>query len=232
MCEEDADREHYRHNETIEELFKEDLKACHLLPEIEFDLSGKESITTNNWGKFYLSKGMHEYSASPKQANSVVNLKLTSSQIIVMDENYREIIRHRRLYGDTKQQSMQWLPYLKQLSIRPRALKYSGIYEIMPPSLKQFLESCSNSETGKVLKVLAKLTDRTGFDSALNTVSQALCYGASDADSLQNLYRRIYADVPELPPMPYGPQIPDVGQMSANLSAYDDFLKKGGVVNA
>ena len=232
ICEEDADREHYRHNATIEELFKEDLKHCHLLPEIEFDLSGKKSVTANNWGKFYLHKGMHEYSASPKHANSVVNLKLTSSQIIVMDENYREIISHRRLYGNTKQQSMEWLPYLKQLSMRPRALKYSGIYEMMPPSMKQFLERCTNTETGKVLKVLAELTNRTGFDSALNTVNQALSYGASDADSLQNLYRRIYADVPELPPMPHGSQIPDVGQMSANLIAYDVFLRKGGVANA
>lgn len=232
LCEEDADREHYRHNETIKELFKEDLKHCHALPEIEFDLSGKKIVTTNNWGKFYLHKGMHEYSASPKHANTAVNLKLTSSQIIVMDENYHEIIRHRRLYGDTKQQSMEWLPYLKQLAIRPRALKYSGIYDIMPSAMKQFLETCSNAETGKVLKVLARLTDRTGFDSALNTVNQALRYGASDADSLQNLYRCLYADVPELPPMQYDTQIPDVGQMSANLIDYDVFLKKGGIVNA
>lgn len=232
MCEGDADREHYRHNETIEELFAEDLKHCHPLPEIQFDLSGKRNITTNNWGKFYLNKGMHEYSASPKYANTMVNLKLTSSLVIVMDENYREIVRHRRLYGDTKQQSMDWLPYLRQLSIRPRALKYSGIYDLMPPTMKQFLEGCSNMETGKVLKVIAELTDRTGFESALNTVSQALNYGASDADSLRNLYRRIYADVPELPPMPLGPEIPDVGQMTANLADYDLFLRKDGVLNA
>ncbi|EHQ88594.1 transposase [Desulfosporosinus youngiae DSM 17734] len=232
QCDDDAAREHYRHNETIEELFKEDLLHCHPLPNIDFDLSGKQSIVTNNWGKFYRHKGMHEYSASPKHANEVVNLKLTSSHIIVMDENYREIVRHRRLYGNTKQQSMEWLPYLKQLSIRPRALKYSGVYDMMPPSLKQFLEKCSHSETGKVLKVLAELTDRTGFDSALNTINQALTYGASDADSLQNLYRRLYADVPELPPMPTGPQMPNIGQMSANLMAYDVFLGKGGVMNA
>lgn len=232
MCEGDADREHYRHNETIEELFAEDLKHCHQLPEIQFDLSGKRNITTNNWGKFYLNKGMHEYSASPKHANTMVNLKLTSSLVIVMDENYREIVRHRRLYGDTKQQSMDWLPYLRQLSIRPRALKYSGIYDMMPPAMKQFLEGCSNVETGKVLKVIAELTDRTGFESALNTVSQAINYGASDADSLRNLYRRIYADVPELPPMPLGPEIPDVGQMTANLADYDLFLRKDGVLNA
>ena len=232
MCEQDADREHYRRNETIEELFREDLKHCHALPEIEFDLSGNKSVTANNWGKFYLHKGMHEYSASPKHANTVLNLKLTSVQVIVLDENYREIIRHRRLYGDLKQQSMAWLPYLKQLSVRPRALKYSGIYDLMPPAMKQFLEGCSNSETGKVLKFLAELTDRSGFASALNTVSQALRYGASDADSLQNLYRRIYADVPELPSLAHDPQIPELGQMSADLSAYDIFLKKGGVADA
>jgi len=232
MCEEDADREHYRHNETIEELFAEDLSHCHPLPEVEFDLSGKGSATTNNWGRFYLNKGMHEYSASPKHANQVVNLKFTSSLVIVMDENFREIVRHRRLYGDTKQQRMEWLPYLRQLSMRPRALKYSGIYDMMPAAMKQFLEGCSNTETGKVLKVLAELTDRTGFDSALCTVNQALCYGASDAESLKNLYRRLYADVPELPPMPLGPEIPAVRQMPTNLIAYDVFLKKGGATNA
>lgn len=232
MCEEDADREHYRHNETIEERFAEDLKHCHPLPEIGFDLSGNTCITTNNWGKFYLHKGMHEYSVSPKHSNMPVNLKLTSSLVIVLDENYREIVRHRRLYGGTKQHSMNWLPYLKQLSMRPRALKYSGVYDMMPPAMKQFLNSCSNTETGKVLKVLVELTGRTGFDSALNTVNQALCYGASDADSLKNLYRRIYADVPELPPMPLGSDMPNVGQMAANLISYDVFLQKGGTINA
>jgi hypothetical protein len=175
---------------------------------------------------------MHEYSVSPKHANTVVNLELTSSSVIVMDENYQEIVRHRRLYGDTKQQRMDWLPYLRQLSMRPRALKYSGIYDMMPSEMKQFLEGCSNMETGKVLKVMSELTGRTGFDSALNTVTQALCYGASDADSLKNLYRRIYADVPELPPMPLGPGIPDVGQMATNLIDYDVFLRKEGAVNA
>jgi hypothetical protein len=92
MCEEDALREHYRHNETIEELFLEDLKHCHPLPEIEFDQSGKKTVTTNNWGKFYLNKEMHEYSVSPRHPNTIVNLKLTSSLVIVLDENYREIV--------------------------------------------------------------------------------------------------------------------------------------------
>jgi hypothetical protein len=148
-----------------------------------------------------------------------------------MDENYREIVRHRRLYGDTKQQCMNWLPYLKQLALRPRALKYSGVYDMMPRNLKKYLDGCTNTEIGKVLKVLSELTDRTGFDSALNTIDQALCYGASDAESLKNLYRRLYADVPELPPMPLGPDLPKVEQMSASLVDYDELLKRGGTAN-
>jgi hypothetical protein len=121
---------------------------------------------------------------------------------------------------------------LKQLSIHPRALKYSGIYDLMPPDMKQFIEGLSNTETGKVLKVLAELTDRTGFDSALHTVREALGYGAADAESLKNLYRRMFTDVPELPPMPLDPQIPQVGQMKSNLGDYDACLTKGGVANA
>jgi len=103
---------------------------------------------------------------------------------------------------------------------------------MMPSTLKQYIEGCTGTQTGKVLKVLAELTDRTGFESALNTVNQALCYGAKDADSLINLYRRIYADVPELPQMPLDPKIPDIGQMDTNLIAYDDLLRKGGTINA
>jgi len=232
MCEEDADREHYRHNETIEELFTKDLKQCHPLPEIAFDSSHRTTAVTNKWSRFYLNKGMHDYSAAPKYANTTVNLKITSSLVIVMDENYREIVRHRRLYGDKKQQSMEWIPYLKQLSYRPRALKNSGIYDMMPENLKKYLSNCTNTEVGKVLKVLVELTDRTGFDSALNTVNQALCYGASDAESLKNLYRRLYADLPELPPMPLEPDMPRLKQLSTNLVDYDAFLRRGGATNA
>lgn len=231
-CDSDAEREHYRHNETLAELFLQDLKHSHGLPEIPFDLGGRRDVTANNWGKFYLHRGMHEYSVSPKYVNMTVHLKMSSSLVIVMDESYREIVRHRRLYGDAKQQSMDWLPYLRQLSLRPRALKYSGVYEMMPSDLKQFLEDLSHTETGKVLRVLAELTDRTGFDSALHTVSEALGYGAGDAESVKNLYRRLYADVPELPPMAVGCSLPNVEQMHPNISDYDVFLKKGGVANA
>lgn len=140
-CEEDAKRSHYRKEGTIEKLYKDDAAALLELPRVAFDTSKYITVKTNGYGKFLLNKGLHEYSVAPKYANEYVVIKLTASHVIVLDENYREIVRHERLYGNYKQQSMQWLPYLNQLARRPGALKYTGIYQMLPYPLKEYMES-------------------------------------------------------------------------------------------
>ena len=228
----DFDREHYRHEGvTIKSLFEEDKAVLLPLPEIDFDCSRYESARTDKWGRFNLDEGKHEYSASPEAASDVVWLKITSDKVFVMDMDHKTIVTHRRLYGDHKQSSMEWLPYLTAISRKPRSLFNSGIFEMMPESMQKYMKSCSNTDRGKVLKILAEQTKRTGFDSALQTVKQALMYQATDPDSLQNLYRRIYSDVPVLPPLPSQKGVPGVIQMPVDLSAYDIALKKGGVIN-
>ena len=227
-CEKDARRNHYRYDETIEERFQADLTACHKLPGIAFDLTGYQTLKADNWARIYLNKRQHAYSVAPKYAQCPVHLVLTSALVIIQDENFREIVRHRRLYGDTKQEQMDWLPYLKQLSLRPRALKYTGIYELMPETMQTYLATCSGSEVGQILKVLSELTSRTGFDSAVNTVNHAIAHQARDADSLESLYRRLYSDVPELPAMTLAPGIPKMIPMQPNLTAYDILLQGKG----
>ena len=227
-CEKDARRNHYRYDETIEERFQADLSACHKLPGIAFDLTGHQTLKADNWARIYLNKRQHAYSVAPKYAQCPVHLVLTSALVIIQDENFREIVRHRRLYGDTKQEQMDWLPYLKQLSLRPRALKYTGIYELMPETMQTYLATCSGSEVGQILKVLSELTSRTGFDSAVNTVNHAIAHQARDADSLESLYRRLYSDVPELPAMTLAPGIPKMIPMQPNLTAYDILLQGKG----
>ena len=102
---------------------------------------------------------------------------------------------------------------------------------MMPENMKQYMQTCSGTDRGSILKVLAELTERTGFDSALQTINQALLYQVTDPDSLKNLYRRLYSDVPELPPLPQQSGVPKVAQIQADLFAYDALLKKGGVAN-
>ncbi len=158
----------------------------------------------------------------------MVTVRLTSSAVTVLDDDFHEIVTHKRLYGDNKQESMDWVPYLEYVSHHPRSLMNTGIFDMMPDGMQKYLLLCDHSERGKILKIINELTKRTGFDSVADTVDQALKYQATDPDSLQNLYRSLYSDVPQLPPMRMPDNIPKIGQMPAKLEDYDDLLKKGG----
>lgn len=227
-CDSDSDREHYRFkSETIEERFGMDRKAFRPLPDIPFDTAAYVQVLTDKWGKFKLENGRHTYSASPGYAQQNVWLKITAEFITVMDKKQKEIAVHRRLYGDTEQESMQWLPYLRYISRKPRSLRNSGIYGMMPDPMQRYIDICGTGECGRILKALTELTERTGFDSAVQTVNQALIYQATDGDSLRNLYRRLYSDVPELPPLAPQPGIPSMAQMPSGLSEYDALLGRG-----
>ena len=231
LADADMDREHYHYDQTILERYDADRKALLPLPDTAFDTAKYETVVTDKWGRFTLESGKHEYSVSPDHSESTVMLKITATQVIVMDMQQHLIVTHRRLYGDRKQSSMEWVPYLTAISRKPRSLFNSGLFDMMPESMQRYMKLCSSSDRGTVLKVLAELTNRTGFDSALQTVDQALLYQVKDPDSLKNLYRRLYADVPELPPLPQQNGVPKIVQMPADLSSYDRLLKKGGAVN-
>jgi hypothetical protein len=227
-CERDAEREHYRKDATIAELYKEDQAALLELPAVPLDVSKYVTMKTNGYGRFYLNSGLHEYSVSPKYANSRVLVKITANEVIALDESHREIVRHERFYGNHKQQSMKWLPYLTQLSRSPGALKYTGIFQMLPESVRNYLERCNKSDKGKVLQAIASLTDKNGFESAVVTVNHALQYEATDVDSLLNLHSRIHGKVVELAPIRLAGNIPELTRVTPNLAIYDAKLGKAG----
>ena len=229
VCDEDMQRDHYDKERYISELFLEDKAALLPLPSVRFDTSGYGSAVTDKYGKFTLDKGKHRYSTSPSFCEKTVQYRLTSSEVIVMDQDLHEIVRHRRLYGAEEKESMNWQPYLKEIARKPRSLYNSGIYEMMPENMRRFMDTCENADRGHILKALSELTDRTGFDSALRTVEEAITLQVKDPDSLKSLYRRLYTDVPVLQPlessvdMPLGKIIPPCN----DLTAYDAALKGG-----
>lgn len=225
----DMERRHYYKLATISELFEADKASLMPLPTTQFD-TGRviTGLRTDAYGRFTLDNGKHEYSTAPKYALNTVNVRLTSSTVTVLDSEYNEIVTHRRLYGDDHQSIMNWVPYLDYISRHPRSLKNTGIYEMMPDAMKSYLNNCNGSEKRDVLHVLSELTDRTGFDSALRTVDQAIRYQANDPDSLRSLYNSLYSDIPQLPPMVGQSIIPDLEAIPVHLEAYDRFLRRGG----
>ena len=228
----DQDRDHYYKPAKISELFAADKSALLPLPSVRFDTSRIiTGLSTDGYGRFKLDNGKHEYSSAPKYALDTVNVRLTSQTVTVLDNDYDEIVTHRRLYGDDQQSSMEWEPYLEYISRHPRSLKNTGIYAMMPGTMQSYLNNCSGKDKKDVLHVLSELTDRTGFESALKTVDQAIRYEAHDPDSLKSLYNSLYSDVPQLPPLTDQNLIPEVITMPVHLEDYDRFLKRGGDLN-
>ncbi len=233
-CDKDMKREHYDDEDDrfISELFLEDKAAFLPLPSVPFDTSLYMTARTDKYGKFTLDEGKHRYSASPAFCEETVRLHITSSEVVVMDSDLHEVVRHRRLYGD-EHESMDWIPYLRFIARKPRSLRNSGIYDMMPDSMQMYMDSCESKDRGKVLKVLAELTERSGFESALTTVGKAIEHQATDPDSLINLYRRTYMDVPPLPPLEHTDSFPSmkVIQFPSDLGALDAVLARGGASN-
>lgn len=230
-CDRDMEREHYddADGRLIPELFEEDKAALLPLPAVPFDTSLCTTARTDKYGKFTLDAGKHRYSASPSFCEETVRLHITSAEVVVMDRDLHEVVRHRRLYGNERE-SMDWIPYLRYIARKPRSLKNSGIYNMMPDSMRLYMDNCESRDRGKILKVLAELTERSGFDSALNTVNTAILHKATDPDSLMNLYRRTYMDVPPLPPLEPDSSVPQmkVIQFPSDLETLDAALKRGG----
>ena len=233
-CDEDMQREHYDDNDNryISELFEEDKARLLSLPSIPFDASLYTTARTDKYGRFTLDNGKHRYSVSPSFGEDTVQLRVTSSEVIVMDQDMHEIVRHKRLYGE-EHERMDWVPYLSYIARKPRSLKNSGIYELMPQNMQIFMDNCKSSERGRILKVLTELTGRTGFESAVTTIEEALRLQAVDPDSLMNLYRRIYSDIPLLPPLKDDSGIPSqkIILFPNDMSILDAALRKGGALN-
>jgi transposase len=227
-CDDDAKRAHYRKDMTIVELHMADRKALLEMPATAFEACKYITVKTNGYGRFYLNNNMHEYSVSPKYANTRVLIKMTAFEVSVLDESHREIVKHQRLYGDHKQQSMQWLPYLTQLSRYPGALKYTGIYQMLPDPVQEYLEKCTKSEKGKLLRAIATLTEKSGFEKAVETIGAALSYAVTDIDSLHNLHNRLHAKVVQFDPVKLQAYVPQLKRYVPDFAAYDKNLGEAG----
>jgi hypothetical protein len=228
MCDQDMQRRHYLKSKFISELFEEDLKALLPLPRVSYDCSKLVRVRTNSYAKFTLNGGKHIYSTAPQFANSELLVKLTAYEVVVLDENYREITVHPRLYGEEMAESMDWLPYLTQLSRRPAALKYTGIYPMLPDPVREFLSSCDYQAKKEVLRVLARLTEESSFEQATGALVAALERGACDADSIRAIFNRLNTSYPSLGPLALPANVLEMPPSKVNVGEYDRLFLQGG----
>ncbi len=227
-CDRDQQREHYRKEATIRELFQADRQALLPLPQVPFEVCRYESVRTDAYGKFTLERGRHSYSSAPRYANAQVTVRLTAHEVGVLDDSLREIVRHRRLYGEGRQECMDWIPYLTQLARSPGALKYTGVYRMLPDPVQQWLDRCQRSERSLALKLLAQLTGEAGFQAACEAFRWATEHQAHDIDSVMALHARLSRNLPELAPLALSSSLPQLEELVADAGQYDRLFLPSG----
>jgi hypothetical protein len=122
---------------------------------------------------------------------------------------------------------MCWLPYLKTLSQRPGALKYTPVYSMFPDSLQKYLSSLSKRDCGKVLKTISELTEKCSFSKAVEAVRQTLDRGVVDSDSIVTTFNRLLSDEMELPTLNVANTVPTMPETSFYSDEYDELLRGG-----
>jgi len=225
-CDTDHKRPHYRKEISIETLIKDDKTEMLELPRIPFDPATYRILKTDAYAIFSLTGGKHRYGTAPKYAGTEVTVKITAHSITALDESLREIVTHPRFYGNQKQEVIDWMLYLNQLSRRPAAVKYTPIYDMMPEELCLWLDKQKKSDVGSALKLISGLAGKSSFDSACKAVSESIKSGITDADSLTALHDRMYRYTPFMSGLSNSKDNTIASGVRFNPSKYDSMLER------
>ncbi|HAE16620.1 MAG TPA: IS21 family transposase [Erysipelotrichaceae bacterium] len=182
---------HYIHQIRIIELFQKDREFLLPLPSKHFDLSALISCTTGETGLFKI--GRYTYSASPEHERETVLVKLTSSSVTVLERDLRtQIAVHRRLYGNEEMISIEWGPYLRTMSKKPKSFLNSGFRELLPDEMKIYLFQMSDEDRAEALGIMADLYESHGFEAVRKLCLRAAAERKYDPHDLALSAQRMF----------------------------------------
>ncbi|UOR14107.1 IS21 family transposase [Halobacillus amylolyticus] len=223
LAEEDRDRLHYDKNVLQSVLFSEDEEEWLILPEKKFECARREEVTADKTGMVTVDKKL--YSTSPRFAKEKVRVQISYNEIMILNDHNEIIVKHSRLYG-AKRKSMVWQPYLHLLSRRPRAIKYTNLYEQFPPIWTDYLMNCTEEEQKEALRLLGTLLKNNDFSLLNKALKQASSHGHPSSDHIKHCFytlrkdNRLYQEVePKV-------KVPPVPEATRGLSHYDAFFKQ------
>jgi hypothetical protein len=99
---------------------------------------------------------------------------------------------------------------------------------MLPDPLRQYMDGLNKNQKGKIISAIAKFSEQSGFESAVDTVSEALQYKITDIDSLTNLHSWLNLKIIDPKPIKLPPAVPKLEKYVPELSLYDSRLSKAG----
>jgi transposase len=222
LAEADMKRAHYRKKESIEALFIQDKDALMPLPPHRFDVFRLHRVRCDKYGKVHF--GTKLYSVTPNYAGAELWLFSTHDEIIIKDDDYNNIITHKRLYGSEKE-AMNWLPYLDLIRKRPRALKYVDFFNTLPDNWRQLFDNAGKEEKKEYLQILSEIMTESTLQVAERALTETQNYGVHDPDSLRATYARIVKGNVSTEPF-IARNTPDLPEYTIEWSSYGKLMAR------
>ena len=221
QCDEELDRDHYKLEKTVRELYQEDLARMNALPRYPFDGDQYVLARTNQYGM--VRHKTNSYSTGGGLARQEVTLKVGAYHVTVFDGMMKEVVTHQRLYGKNKE-SMIWGPYLDVLAKRPMALKYSGFFQGLPQPVRVFFDECAIPGKKQILDVVAATSREVGMDQAVHAMSDALTFAPQDPDSFIAAYSFALNRPGPIPKNQVPDYLPELRDYDLDFSAYGELM--------
>lgn len=197
-----------------------------MLPEKRVDCARYEELRADKYGIVNVDK--KQYSTSPRFAKQKVRVRITYNEIAILNGDNEIIVNHKRLYG-VRRKSMIWHPYLELLSKRPRAIKYSSIYNQFPSIWTDYLRNCTEEEQKEVLRLLGELLKNDDFSLLNQALTMASFYGHPSAEQIKHCFYTIINQSVTHKEIVRNIKLPKMPAATRGLSHYDSLLQDGGV---
>ncbi|QHS23463.1 IS21 family transposase [Virgibacillus sp. MSP4-1] len=225
LAEEDRERLHYDKQVLQSKLYEEDQASWLMLPEKKFECARYKEVKADKYGIVTIDK--KQYSTTPRFAKQKVRVSITYNEIIILNEDNDVIVKHDRLYG-VKRKSMIWQPYLDLLSKRPRAIKYSSLYNQFPAVWSDYLRNCTEEEQKNALRLLGSLLKNNDFSLLNEALTMASSHGHPSADQIKHCFYSLLHKDNTYDTIEPNISVPEMPAVTRGLSHYDSLLQERG----
>lgn len=223
LAEDNRNRLHYEKEIALNTLHKETCTAHLVLPEKSFLCARLMEAKADKSGLIHLETKV--YSTSPRFAQKKVMVQITYNEVQILDEHQQVIVTHPRLYGSNAK-SMVWQPYLKLLSQRPRAIKYSGVYDHLPVDWQVYLKACTEEEQKEGFALLADLMKSATFEQLTQALKIASKTGHPKAEHIHQAFNSLIFDGAIHQPITPAAELPALPNIERSISRYDTLFEE------
>lgn len=222
LCDEDHEREHYKHGELIRELWEEDKRHLLTLPEYGYEVFSYDSLKVDNYG--FITVDGSKYGLSPEMLNTIVQVKIFYDKIEAYHD--RALLKTFSRSYIKGSEECDWKDYLPALVKKPGATEHTRFFNQMPKLWQEHLKSVEGKERKAALMLLSEIVQDGNEALCDEALELAWEHGRPDSDSIRQCYLLI--SNPESYPQPL--QLSEASPLlnyNPDLSVYDGLT--GGV---